>query len=103
MCRCIHVCVGVYMYVYAYIYVQNNALFMHRFFRHEMRHLSLLSQSLDSGNICPACPKVGFCFIQQESLDMHFQDSGKVVYALDALFGLPRKKFAGISHREPLH
>lgn len=28
---------------------------------------------------------------------------GKCVYAMDALFGLPRKKSAGVSHREPLH
>ena len=26
-----------------------------------------------------------------------------MVYAIDALFGLPRKKAAGVSHREPLH
>lgn len=25
------------------------------------------------------------------------------MYAMDALFGLPRKKSAGVSHREPLH
>ena len=24
-------------------------------------------------------------------------------YAMDALFGLPRKKMAGVSHRQPLH
>lgn len=30
-------------------------------------------------------------------------DGGKLVYAVDALFGLPRKKAAGVSHREPLH
>ena len=32
-----------------------------------------------------------------------YQDSGKVVYALDALFGLPRKRSAGFSYRESLH
>jgi hypothetical protein len=42
---------------------------------------------LDAGNICPACPK----------------GNGKVVYALDALFGLPRKRAAGVSHRPALH
>lgn len=31
------------------------------------------------------------------------QTNGKVVYAMDALFGLPRKKAAGQSYREPLH
>ena len=30
-------------------------------------------------------------------------DGGKLVYAVDALSGLPRKKAAGVSHREPLH
>ena len=25
------------------------------------------------------------------------------MYAIDALFGLPRKKSAGVSHRPPLH
>jgi hypothetical protein len=52
-----------------------------------MRHLSFLAQGLDAGNICPACPK----------------GNGKVVYALDALFGLPRKRAAGVSHRPALH
>lgn len=32
-----------------------------------------------------------------------FQNRGKVVYAMDALFGLPRKKSAGVSYREALH
>ena len=27
----------------------------------------------------------------------------KVVYAMDAVFGLPRKKSAGVSFRPPLH
>lgn len=30
-------------------------------------------------------------------------NGGKLVYAIDALFGLPRKKAAGVSHRTPLH
>lgn len=34
---------------------------------------------------------------------MHVQDSGKVVLSFDALFGLPRKRAAGQSYREPLH
>ena len=29
-----------------------------RFFRHESRQLSFLSERLDAGNVCPACPKV---------------------------------------------
>ncbi len=28
---------------------------------------------------------------------------GKLVFAMDALFGLTRKKAAGASHRDPLH
>lgn len=31
------------------------------------------------------------------------QESGTVVLAMDALFGLPRKKSAGSSHRDALH
>ena len=30
------------------------------------------------------------------------QNGGKIVYAMDALFGLPRKKSAGISYCDPL-
>lgn len=34
----------------------------------------------------------------------HFlQTEGKNIYAMDALFGLPRKKSAGVSYRDPLH
>ena len=32
-----------------------------------------------------------------------FWAGGKAIYAMDALFGLPRKKVAGHSYREPLH
>lgn len=59
----------------------------YRHLRHELRHMSFINSELDTGNVCPACPK----------------DGGKVVYSMDALFGLPRKKSAGISHRDPLH
>ena len=31
------------------------------------------------------------------------QESGAMVLSLDALFGLPRKKATGKSHRDPLH
>ena len=31
------------------------------------------------------------------------QDDGKYICSMDALFGLPRKKAAGVSYREPLH
>ena len=31
------------------------------------------------------------------------QEQGTVVYAMDGLFGLPRKASAGISHRKALH
>ncbi len=30
------------------------------------------------------------------------QNGGQRVYSMDGLFGLPRKKSAGVSHREPL-
>ena len=30
------------------------------------------------------------------------QNGGKIVYAMDALFGLPRKKSADVSHCNPL-
>lgn len=66
-----------------------------------MRHLSYLSEGkLDQGTVCPACPKVcvtkfGYCII----IILVLKDGGKVVYAIDGLFGLPRKKSAGVSHR----
>jgi hypothetical protein len=59
----------------------------YRLLKHHLRHLNYLCEGLDEGNVCPACP----------------QNGGKVVYALDALFGLPRKKSAGVSYRGPLH
>ena len=31
------------------------------------------------------------------------KESGAMIISLDALFGLPRKKAAGKSHRDPLH
>ena len=31
-----------------------------------------------------------------------FQNGGKTILSMDALFGLPRKKSAGVSHRDPL-
>ena len=34
---------------------------------------------------------------------MYFKADGKVAYAMDALFGLPRKKSAGVSYQDPLH
>lgn len=33
---------------------------------------------------------------------MNVQHGGSAVLAMDALFGLPRKKSAGMSHRDPL-
>ena len=33
----------------------------------------------------------------------HLQCDGKVVLAMDGLFGLPRKKSAGVSHRDAVH
>lgn len=37
----------------------------------------------------------------QISIDM--QGKGKVIYSMDALFGLPRKKSAGQSYRDPVN
>ena len=34
---------------------------------------------------------------------MYFKVDGKVVHAMDALFGLPRKKSTGVSYQDPLH
>ena len=34
---------------------------------------------------------------------LHLQERGSVMISMDALFGLPRKKSAGQSHRDPLH
>ena len=31
------------------------------------------------------------------------QGRGKVIYSMDALFGLPRKKSAGVSYRDPVN
>ena len=31
------------------------------------------------------------------------QGNGKIIYSVDALFGLPRKKAAGTSHRSAFH
>lgn len=52
----------------------------YRFFKYEQRHLCYLSETLDRGN-----------------------GNGKVIHSVDALFGLPRKKAAGSSHRGALH
>ncbi|XP_064391176.1 uncharacterized protein LOC135338993 isoform X3 [Halichondria panicea] len=59
----------------------------YRYLKMELRHMSFVSPKLDSGNICPACPK----------------NDGSLFISMDALFGLPRKKSAGKSHRPPLH
>ena len=31
------------------------------------------------------------------------QGRGKVIYAMDAVFGLPRKRSAGLSYRDPVN
>ena len=33
-------------------------LLLYRYMRHELRHLFYISEDLDQGNVCPACPKV---------------------------------------------
>ena len=76
-----------------------------RYLKHNLRHLTHLSETLDSGNVCPACPSkvciVLILFIIQ--LCTLIQGKGKKILAMDALFGLPRKKSAGVSYRGPLH
>ena len=60
--------------------------------------------------------KILLCTTQRTNIHVHVystslpahlcyysQESGTVVYAMDALFGLPRKKAAGTSCREALH
>ena len=37
-----------------------NVLCAYRYFKHEIRHLSYLSEDLDSRNRCPACSEVCF-------------------------------------------
>ena len=32
--------------------------FTYRFMKHNLKHLSYISDELDSGNVCPACPQV---------------------------------------------
>lgn len=42
-------------------------------------------------------------YLEEKFVYILVQESGTVVYSLDALFGLPRKKAAGKSFRDPLH
>ena len=37
-----------------------------RYHKHELRHLNYLSPDLDSGNICPACPKVCIVILHRQ-------------------------------------
>lgn len=55
---------------------------------------------------------VGFLYIYYQKIAImyvpklycnFFQNKGKIVLAMDALFGLPRKKSAGLSYRHPLY
>ena len=70
--------------------------------KHNLRHLHYINNSLDSGNICPACPKVYIFIIYHCLKSVQLQSGGKIVYAMDGLFGLPRKKAAGVSYKAPL-
>lgn len=77
--------------------------------------MKYLSRALDSGNVCPACPKVhskpiyyNISTVQSISMLVILyiviqMSNRKLIYSIDALFGLPRKKAAGVSHRRPLH
>ena len=71
----------------------------------ELRNLTVVCPTLDSGNICPACPKVHTCtcisYIKYDFVSI--QESGTMILSMDALFGLPRKQSAGHSYREALH
>ena len=46
---------------------------------------------------------ISFLFNLAETNFAHIQEKGSVIISMDALFGLPRKKSAGQSHRDPLH
>ncbi|XP_028412340.1 uncharacterized protein LOC114535157 [Dendronephthya gigantea] len=59
----------------------------YRYMKNELRTLKVMCPERDHGNVCPACP-VG---------------DGTLIESFDACFGLPRKKAAGSSVREPLH
>jgi len=50
----------------------------YRFFRHQLRSLTMICPGTSPGNICPACPK----------------ECGSVYLTMDACFGLARKKSA---------
>lgn len=71
----------------------------------ELRHLTSVCSELDKGNVCPACPKVQLYIVLKSYLywSCNAQECGTLVLQMDALFGLPRKKAAGVSHRDSLH
>ena len=41
---------------------------LYRYLKAELRHLSYLSGELDSGNICPACPKVNSTYTLPQNI-----------------------------------
>ena len=77
--------------------------------KHEVRQLKFVANDLDSGNIiCPACPtrdaKVCFTlYLKALSFIAICKNRRRQSYSMDGLFGLPRKKSAGKSHRPSLH
>ena len=37
----------------------NIHFYAERYLKHQIRHLNFFDESLDLGNVCPACPQVG--------------------------------------------
>ena len=34
---------------------------LYRYLKHQMRRMNFLDGAFDLGNVCPACPQVGYC------------------------------------------
>jgi len=70
----------------------------------ELHHLDSVCSELDKGNVCPHCPKVELYVLLKPKLSIVVMyRSETLVLSADALFGLPRKKAADVSHRQSLH
>ena len=65
-----------------------------------------MSPDLNTTAICPACPQVcGFVIairLWQPILIFYVQSNGTQIISMDGVFGLCRKKSAGVSVRPPL-
>jgi len=54
------------------MYTYGDTLLPFRIFKHDLRHLHFLSNDLDNGNVCPACPKVVHSHTHVSSFDQIF-------------------------------